>query len=346
MQTAVGYVVASSSSTYSRVGSPIALDRRRALCSTRTSRSAPTIGTMRRPARLFGSTSSRSLFVVGALDVNHACSEIDLLPAQSHELATAQTCVERRRPDGAVASGQHGQQLLRLFRRRDPLTSAPNRWKPEIRARVHGDVPVLDCPAKDHAERHESVADRRRVAALGEEVVGDSLDVATLDIAQARRAETWDDVVAKGSFVAPDRTRLVEVSRTGADSTGLHPGNELLGRFAHARVRRRAHRSSADAGLRLRAPRTGLGEGQKGLADTCRLSSAPHARLVRRLAIAACAGARSAGLLVPDLDAGSLRHRKDATRAVGRPARQSRDSRATVARLSRDVKARLERRAR
>ena len=77
-------------------------------------------------------------------------------------------------------------------------------------ARVHGDVAVLDSPAKDHAERHESVADRRRVAAMGEELVGNALHVAALDVAQARRAEVRNDVVTEGACVASDRARFVD----------------------------------------------------------------------------------------------------------------------------------------
>jgi hypothetical protein len=120
-----------------------------------------------------------------------------------------------------------------------------------VRTRVDRHVAVLDGPAEDHAQRHERVADRRRVAALGEQVVGDPLDVAALDVSEARPTDARDDLVAKRRLVAADRARLVDVSRAGPDSTGLHAGDELLGRLANGRVRRRAQRASPDARLRL-----------------------------------------------------------------------------------------------
>jgi hypothetical protein len=195
-----------------------------------------------------------------------------------------------------------------------------------MRARVDRDVSVLDRPAEDHAEGHERVADRRRVAALGEQVVGDALDVAALDVAEPRSTDARDDVVAQRRLVAPDRAGLVEVPGAIADATRLHASDEFVSGLVDGRVRRRAQGASTDTSLRLRAPRSRFGEGREGLSDALGLPSAPDARLVRRLAVAAAAIARGAGLLVPHLDARSLRHEKDATPAVGRSARQSRDS--------------------
>ncbi len=195
-----------------------------------------------------------------------------------------------------------------------------------MHARVDRHVAVLDGPAEDHPQRHERVPDRRRVAALGEQVVGDALDVAMLHVSEARSADSRDDVVAKRGFVASDRARLVRVARAGADAARLHPGDELLRCLGDRRVRRRAQRSSPDAGLRLGAPRARFGQRGERLPDALRLARAPHARLVGRVAVAARAAPRRARLLVPNLDACPLRHNEDATQAVGRSARQSRDS--------------------
>lgn len=46
-----------------------------------------------------------------------------------------------------------------------------------MRARVDGDVAVLERPPEDDAQRHQRIPDRRRVAPLGEEIVGELLDV-------------------------------------------------------------------------------------------------------------------------------------------------------------------------
>ena len=73
-----------------------------------------------------------ALVVVGALDVDHAVREVDVLPAQRHQLAAAQAGVEGGRPDGAVALGQRGEELLRLLGRGDPLASAPDRRQPQV----------------------------------------------------------------------------------------------------------------------------------------------------------------------------------------------------------------------
>ncbi len=184
----------------------------------------------------------------------------------------------------------------------DPLASATDCWEPEMRAWVDRHVAVLDGAAEDHAQRHERVPDRRRVAALGEQVVGDPLEVAALDVAQARAPDARDDVVAERRRVAPDRARLVDVAGAAPYTSGPHAGNELLGRLADGRVRRGAQRAWPHARLGLRAPRSRLAKGGEGVPDALGLARAPDARLVRRLAVAATAAPRCAGLLVPDLD--------------------------------------------
>jgi len=45
---------------------------------------------------------------------------------------------------------------------------------------------------------------------MGEELVGNALHVAALDVAQARRAEVRNDVVTEGACVASDRARFVD----------------------------------------------------------------------------------------------------------------------------------------
>jgi hypothetical protein len=52
-----------------------------------------------------------------------------------------------------------------------------------MRAGVVGEITVLHRAAEDDAQRHERVSDRRRISSLGEEVVGDPLDIAMLNVA-------------------------------------------------------------------------------------------------------------------------------------------------------------------
>jgi hypothetical protein len=94
-------------------------------------------------------------------------------------------------------------------------------------------------------------ADRRRIASLRKEVVGDALSVAMLDVGEARSTDPRNDVVAQRGLVASSRARFVEVAGPGAHATQLHAGNELLGGLLDSRVRRRAQRASPDPGLRL-----------------------------------------------------------------------------------------------
>jgi hypothetical protein len=49
---------------------------------------------------------------------------------------------------------------------------------------------------------HESVADRRRVASLGEKIVSNPLNVAMLNVRDARSTGARDDVVAQGRRAA------------------------------------------------------------------------------------------------------------------------------------------------
>ena len=66
-----------------------------------------------------------------------------------------------------------------------------------MRARIDGEVAVLDCSAEDHAQRHQGITDRRWIAFLGEEVIRDPLDVTVLYVGQARSTNARDDVVAE-----------------------------------------------------------------------------------------------------------------------------------------------------
>jgi hypothetical protein len=65
-----------------------------------------------------------------------------------------------------------------------------------VRARIDGEIGVLDCSAEDHAQRHQGVSDRRCVASLGEEVIRDPLNVTMLNVSEARPTEPRDDAVA------------------------------------------------------------------------------------------------------------------------------------------------------
>jgi hypothetical protein len=123
------------------------------------------------------------LVVVGSLDANHAARQVDVPPAERHELAAAQASVERSCPDGSVSFGERREESLRLLRRRDPIPSAPYGGEAEMRAGVVGEITVLHRAAEDDAQRHERVSDRRRISSLGEEVVGDPLDIAMLNVA-------------------------------------------------------------------------------------------------------------------------------------------------------------------
>jgi hypothetical protein len=266
------------------------------------------------------------LLVVGPLDSDDAVREVHVSPSEGHQLAAAEARVEGCRPDRSIAVGYSSQEALGLLGRRDPLTSAADGWQPEVSARVDRQVAVLDRPAEDHAEGHERVPDRRRVAPVGKKVVCDPLRVAVLNVTEAPPTDARDDVVAERRLVASDRARLVEVAGARPDAAGLHPGDKLLSCVADGRVRRRAQRASPDTRLRLGAPRSRLGEGREGLTDARGLTRAPDARLVGRLAVAAATTPRRAGLLVPHFDARSLRHRHPRRGPIGRSARQSRDS--------------------
>jgi hypothetical protein len=57
-----------------------------------------------------------------------------------------------------------------------------------MHARIHGEIAVLHRPAEDHSERHEGIPDRRRVAALSQQIVEDPLGVAVLNVAEAHPA--------------------------------------------------------------------------------------------------------------------------------------------------------------
>ena len=168
--------------------------------------------------------------------------EVDVLPAQRHQLAAAQARVERGRPDRAVALGQRGEEPLRLLGRGDPLASAPDRRQPEVAGRVDREVAVLDRAAEDHAQRHQRVAHGRRVEALAEEVVGEALDVAALDVAEPLRAELGEDAVAERALVAADRARLVDVA-----GPRPHPARTACPRRAPRRPRRASSRSARGA---------------------------------------------------------------------------------------------------
>jgi hypothetical protein len=88
-----------------------------------------------------------------------------------------------------------------------------------MRARVDRYVAVLDHAAEDHAQGHDGVSDRRRVAALGEQVVGDALYVAALNVAEPGSPDPWDDVVAERGLVSSG-SRLACRRRQSASGRG------------------------------------------------------------------------------------------------------------------------------
>ena len=140
--------------------------------------------------------------------MDHPLREVDVLPAERHELAAPQAGVESGRPEGPVAFGEGGEELLGLLGRGDPLSSAPDRRQPEMAGRIDGEVAVLDRPAVDHAQRHQDVAHGRRVEALSEELVGKPLYVAALHVAEALPAELRKETVAERAFEsAPGKNR-------------------------------------------------------------------------------------------------------------------------------------------
>jgi hypothetical protein len=230
-----------------------------------------------------------------------------LLPVSSGSswirLSAAQTRVERGCPHRPVALRQRGEESLRFLGGGDPLSSAPDRREPEVRARVHRDVAVLDGSTKDHAQGHQGVADRRRVAPLGKEVVREPLNVAVLNVGEARPTEARDDVVAQRRPVASGsrsacRGRPSDCGR-GPTSCLRRARRGLPGWPCWpARARCPGERRSGSLSATLALPRaSGRCSGCASTLDDSKRSPGSSAGSCR------AAIARRASLLVPHLDA-------------------------------------------
>ncbi len=196
--------------------------------------------------------------------------------------------------------------------------------------RVDGQVAVLDRSAVDHAERHQDVADGRRVEALAEQFVGEALDVAALDIAEALRTELGQDAIAEGSLVAADRARLVEVARPCPHLSRAHPGEEIVAGLGQRYGRRRAKLAAVDRRLRLGPPGSSGGERRERLAQPLLVAGAPRARLVGRAAVAPAPLARRARLPVSNLDPRELTHDPSRVPPRDSPRDSARQSRADM----------------
>ena len=185
------------------------------------------------------------------------------------------------------------------------------------------DVPARHRAAEDRAQRHQRVPDRGRVGAVGEQPVGEVLQVGAANLGELAGAERREHAQAQRRLVAADDARLVPVAGPVADAAVASAGKPRLGGLAESDLARRPHRASADLRLRLGAPRLRLGQRRERLLDPPPVACAPDARLVGRPAVALRAVTGGAELAVPKLDARMPCHEADRSTS----ARQSRDSR-------------------
>src|SRR3954452_13085041 len=81
------------------------------LCSIRWLRSTEGIGTVRRPARVFGSTNTPAFGSYARLTLDQAAREVDVLQPQREQFAATQARVHRGCPQRAVAGLERGDQL-------------------------------------------------------------------------------------------------------------------------------------------------------------------------------------------------------------------------------------------
>lgn len=135
--------------------------------------------------RLYESSRAR---IPRSLHTDYAGRKVHVRPAQGHELAPTQTGVESKRPEASVTWLEHGQQGGRRLRRDDSVTSASDGRKAKVVAWVDRRLTVLDRPPVDDSERHQHITNGRGVLSTRQELVGEPLNVAALEIRKLERA--------------------------------------------------------------------------------------------------------------------------------------------------------------
>jgi hypothetical protein len=125
-------------------------------------------------------------------DVDDAAAQIDVLDAKSLQLAAAETGIHRRRPQRSVVV--QGREEARGFGRcGDAVATATYRWELQPARRVDRDLASGDCTPVDGAQRHERVADRRRLPPLTELVLDKVLQIDASQAIDAGCTERWEE---------------------------------------------------------------------------------------------------------------------------------------------------------
>jgi hypothetical protein len=167
---------------------------------------------------------------------------------------TSQERSTRITPPASVPVEEGGEQRGSLRGRGDPIAPAANARKTKLLGRIDGDDAIFDRTPVDHAERHERVPDRARVEPLGEEPVGERLEVGAVDLGQPERAEVVEYAEGEDRLVAANHRRLVRVARACPYAAVLHPRDQRVRRFSRGRRCRRAHGAAAERADRVRPP--------------------------------------------------------------------------------------------
>ncbi len=179
-------------------------------CASRQSRRIASIGTLRHPARDFGSITPSTWSQPRSMAIRFGV-EVDVADPERLQLAAPQTGVESRRPDRAILGRKRGEQSRRFGRGGD------SRWpgRAVVRQvdpcrRVVGQLVAVYLPAIEGLNRIEDIADRVHREPGGKQLVGEILNVATAKLAHANtRQPRRIDVNPHGALVGADRVRLV-----------------------------------------------------------------------------------------------------------------------------------------
>jgi hypothetical protein len=120
-----------------------------------------------------------------AADVDRARLEVDLVPAERHQLTAAQASVERGRPKRPVLLGHGGDQGRRLRRRGEPLPAAADARELESGRRVDVYLAAERRSLIDRPEGRGDDLDGGGSVPVGVEPVDEVLQVDAPDVVQA-----------------------------------------------------------------------------------------------------------------------------------------------------------------
>ncbi len=237
-----------------------------------------------------------------ALDADQAVGEVDVLPDERAKLAAAQAGVESAAPERAVIRAKGCDQCDGFRWRGDALAAAARSRQPKPLARIDGEVAVFDRAPVDHLERLERVPDRARIGAGGEQLIGEPLDVASLDPREPRAAERGEDVEAKRALVLAHDQRLVPLAASRPNGAGGDPIDEGLCGLEE-RLRCTGETNTLRRLLmRPSAPATSLGKRFERLRDLPLADRVVRRHAIAGAAVAALAVSRGARAGVTDFD--------------------------------------------